>query len=833
MRLSIPRLRVVLIVGATLLVVVLAAFIGYGRYRSLMVYRRLLKRSGISLTHDTNGFTYSQSILNRKIFTLHAARATQLGSGKWALHDAELTLFDRAGNPADHIKGAEIDYDETTEVARAAGVVEMDVQPPQGLANSGRAVASGDVEGALTAAQTAPKTAMPIHVRTSGLVYQRKLGVATTDQRVEFEYGGMQCASMGAEFHSQENMLRLVSQVQMDGIAHGKPLHVTAASAEMDRDNNAATLQRPVIRSDGQTATSDDAVLDLRKDGSIERVRAGEHVQLRSATQQITAARLDATLNAQMLPEKAKLSGGVLLTSSDEKRPMHGSAAMVDALFNAQGAPTVVTATGDARLAMTDQRTMARGLRRSMEGAKIVATFVPGQRKAQSRLSEVHALGSAHAAGESMAAANKGEEAGVKSTQVWADDLRLLLAAGVDGKAQPSRMFAEGHTKLQQDAPRGAQEISSGATLEATFASAPKVGKVGAKDELTLESAVQSGKVTIHTRAASKVGSEEPGEVSTGSADRASYDGAAQLLTLSGNVHRDSAEASLIAQTVVIDEATQDANARGDVRATIEHPNKKTGESAAANPEPVTHLMAASAHFVQARKLAEFYGTDAQPARMWQEASQVQAATLLFDGVKRTLSARTAANGAQIHAVFAGTAAKPKPEAKPTTASIVRVSSLKMDYSELLREATFTGGVTIEGVAGEARGQSAVLFLSPAKSAATQGVATQANPLGGSVERMILSGKVQLEQPGRHGTGEQLLYTAATGSYVLTGTAAVPPRIVDAVQGTVTGATLVVSDVGNAAGSTIVVAGDAAVGKTQGGRVRSEINVKPKANERQ
>ena len=62
MQMSIQRLRWGLIAGALLLVVTLAAYIGYGRYRALQTYTRLLQRSGITITHETDGFTYSQSV---------------------------------------------------------------------------------------------------------------------------------------------------------------------------------------------------------------------------------------------------------------------------------------------------------------------------------------------------------------------------------------------------------------------------------------------------------------------------------------------------------------------------------------------------------------------------------------------------------------------------------------------------------------------------------------------------------------------------------------------------------------------------------------------------
>jgi lipopolysaccharide export system protein LptA len=832
MRLSISRLRGVLIAGAALLVLVLVAYIGIGRYRSLMVYRRLLKKSGVTFTQDTNGFTYSQSVLDRKIFTLHAAKATQLGSGKWALHDADLMLFDKTGAPSDHIVGSEIEYDETSQVVRAQGVVDMDLLPPQGLANSGRAV-TADAAGQPPAANKVP--AQPIHVRTSGLVYLRKLGIAATEKEVDFSYGGMKCTAIGADFDSGENTLRLLSQVHMQGVAHGQPLYMTATHADMNRDTNIANLTQPTVTSNGRSASADRAVLNLRKDGSIEHLQGIDNVVLRSETQRITAARLDATLNQQTLPEKARLTGDIVMTGTDPARPMHGSAATVDALFDAHGVPTTVTAMGGAKFSVLDRKADVRGLNRSMEGATIVALFVPGGGRSSARLSEVHAIGSGHAGGDSIVPVKgAGVAEGRKNTQVWGDDLRLAFVADADGKSQAHKLDATGHTRLQQDAPLGEETASTGDTLTVAFApEARAAGKIAATGGLGVASAVQTGHVTMNNRAASKVGSTEPGAISTGAADNASYDGAAQRLTLTGNAHLDGDNASMIAPTVVLDQVTQDTDARGGVQTTIVNA-KAPGANAQAAAAPVTHILSATAHFVHATRLAEFYGTDAQPAKMWQDASQVQAATLLFDGIHHTFSARGLAPGALIRAVFAGNPAAPKPGAAPKPANILRVASPKMDYNDLQREATFTGGVTMDGSTGQVRGDRAVVFLTPAAkpSVASQTPAPTPSPFGGSggqIDRVVVSGSVQMDQPGRHGTGDQILYTAADGRYILTGTPATPPCVVDTQQGTVTGATLLFSD----SGSTIVVAGDAGAAKTPGGRVRSEISVKPKAEERQ
>jgi lipopolysaccharide export system protein LptA len=59
------------------------------------------------------------------------------------------------------------------------------------------------------------------------------------------------------------------------------------------------------------------------------------------------------------------------------------------------------------------------------------------------------------------------------------------------------------------------------------------------------------------------------------------------------------------------------------------------------------------------------------------------------------------------------------------------------------------------------------------------------------VDRMTATGNVVLTSQDRRGTGTQLVYSSVTGEYVLTGTAAVPPKLSDPEQGTVTGETLI------------------------------------------
>ena len=849
MRLSIQRLRWVLIAGALLLTTVLAAYIGYGRYRAIKAYRQILSRSGVTLTHDSNGVTYSQSLRGRKIFTIRAKTESSMGDRKWALRDAEMLIYNRSGDHPDHIYGSEIEYDENAGIARAKGEVFMDLQPPQGLTEGGHATTSeAESHGATTPhqAQTSaqPGAAPIIHVRTSGLVYVRKLGIAATDQQVEFSYSGMQCTALGAEFNSGQNTLHLLANVRMDGSVRGKLLHVTASRADMERDANLAQFTSPVVTSEGRTAKSDSAVLHLRKDGSIARLEGLNHVVLNSDSRRITANHLDATLNQESIPRSARLSGNVMLSDTDSVRPMQGSASTLDIAFQPNGKPVNMVAGGGAKLSLIDHTSSPRGLARSIQGERIAALFEADKNGSSSRITEVHATGSAHAAGESFVALVRAAHIApdkalpIKNAQIWADDLKVLFRNGA-GTAKPQTVYGTGHTIFQQDAPQGAQATSDGDTLEVALDSGSYEVTTTDVNAMHIASAIQTGHVTIRNRAASKTGSSEPGPVSTASGDRATYDSTHDSITLTGTAHLFGDNSFIVAPVISLNQRTEDVDANGGVQVSFAGapfsgelgPN---GSSASPHSKPtsVTHILSSSAHFEHATKLATFYGTDPLPARMWQGASQVQAATLLFDGVQRTFSARPAKTEGLIHAIFASGPSDLKPSPSSRAPSIVRVASSKMDYNDLRHEATFSGAVALAEGEGKVLGEHAVVLLAtPESESATRVVGhvrSQPNPLSGSINRIVVYGSVKIEEPGRNGTGTELVYTAATESYILTGSSSAPPRIEDARQGSVTGATLLFSD----SGSTIVVAGDPNAPKSIGGRVRSETHLTPEKDER-
>jgi lipopolysaccharide export system protein LptA len=172
-------------------------------------------------------------------------------------------------------------------------------------------------------------------------------------------------------------------------------------------------------------------------------------------------------------------------------------------------------------------------------------------------------------------------------------------------------------------------------------------------------------------------------------------------------------------------------------------------------------------------------------------------------------------------------------------ADVVRVASRELVYSDEARKAEFTGGVEVESRDGSMRGLQVVVYLQPAQTgagkasslnsgkadgikASPSSVAGGGGFMAGSVERMVATGHIDMEQPGRRATGEQVVYTASDSMFVLTGTPSVLPKVTDDQRGTVTGTSLRF----HSGDDNIVVSNGGENGA--GERVRTETRVKNK-----
>ncbi len=299
----------------------------------------------------------------RTVYTIHAAKAVERSDGKMTLHDVGIVLYGRKQDRADRIYGKEFEYDQKNGVVRAIGEVHIDLQAPQATdANAKMDYAAGkDLSGAAghVAGEHESIDQRLIHVTTSGLVFLQKLGVAATDQDIEFASGGMTGHAVGADYNSDTGVVVLHSAVRVNGLQHGRPVVLTASHAVLDRPGQTVVLTQAKYMAvggaaggaEGETAQGQRVVVHLRSDGSAERVEAeGEVTLTNGAGGTMVAPRGEMVLNAQNQPQSAVMSGGVKYTEDDPLRQAQGEALEVRAAFDKKGHPEHVVMSGAVHL---------------------------------------------------------------------------------------------------------------------------------------------------------------------------------------------------------------------------------------------------------------------------------------------------------------------------------------------------------------------------------------------------------------------------------------------------------------------------------------------------
>ncbi len=232
------------------------------------------------------------------------------------------------------------------------------------------------------------------------------------------------------------------------------------------------------------------------------------------------------------------------------------------------------------------------------------------------------------------------------------------------------------------------------------------------------------------------------------------------------------------------------------------------------------HVLAARAEFNHDARHATFHGGAGIPARLWQGGSQVEAPTIEFSQTDKTLVA-TGQAAAPVRTVLVSGGATRSHAQGPARSQVMRVSSQTLRYTDADRRAQFGGGVVLQDADGTVRAAQVIALLK-SEDAATKASSSNRPTgfMGGGVDRVIADGGVDVTESGRRATGERLVYTAADGLFVMTGTASKPPEVVDEAQGTVTGAALQF----HAGDNSVMVLGST---KTEEGRrVRTETQVR-------
>jgi lipopolysaccharide export system protein LptA len=355
----------------------------------------------------------------------------------------------------------------------------------------------------------------------------------------------------------------------------------------------------------------------------------------------------------------------------------------------------------------------------------------------------------------------------------------------------------------------------------------------------SIQRAVQTGNVVLQQVLAKQTGATGGlggAQNSTATAARAEYIGATDTLTLTGKpIFRDGG-LEMTADRLEVERASGNMLAMGSVQTTV-RANKQTGSGGLLSGTLVTHVIARQARVLHVSQTVIFSGQ----ARLWQGGDSVEAPVIELSKKMQTLTAYGDESCNQcVHTTFPGQSSETalSEKSKPVKAgefadgtgrrgpSTFRVVSQRLLYSDAERTATFSDHVEAISSSGDVFADRAEVFLTPSNvhGQARSGIATEEtankssshskNAPPSSVERIVATGHVVVEQTGRRGTGTRLVYTASDEQFVLTGDAAHPPQVVDSIQGEVTGEVLTFSSETQA----IIVSGspnNAAVTKTR------------------
>lgn len=853
MRVSLERLRWSLLSLALLLALGVAAVLGYARWRVRRAVRDLPAKLGISIERSANGFDVSKSEGGRTLFTLHAAKMIQFkGRGTAALQDVSITLFDPDGAPADRIYGANFAYDPGQSVVRAQGAVQIDLwRTAEGKtaadkateAAAGRAAkgktgggAAAGLRGHGMAASPAGDSGNVVHVKTADLVFDQKTGMASTIRRIQFRVGNVSGSADGASFDAHAGTCILQSNVVFDADLRAGPLALRASHALFDRAERRLELLDGNAEYDSSHIWSDHTTVLFRPDGSADRIDLQGHVKTSKGGEMVVAPNERVIFGERSQPRQALLSGGVVFSRNDPARSLHGAAGSAIISFAARSMLRHAQLT-DA-VSVVDYEASGKSTRK-LSASKLDIDFA--EKAGQPVVSEAMAQGGAtlHVLAPSAGGAQQ-------ETQIRAD---RLLATLRDGHALAAvRGF--GHTMLAMTAPNGMVQTSTGDSIRMEFAAgsgaaaqtraeSAKPSKLAIKPgmQADLQSAEQEGNVVFIQQApqpaagSSRKEATQKGAFGYGplraTAQQVAFTAATNLIRLSGAGGKSAGAEEprveqeggfLTARTIEFNRATGDASAAGDVQATYydssaslpgspAQAGKKPGAASPASrvngagsaPEPL-HVVAARASLDRAGALTSFYGAPGREARLWQGADSISAPVLELSGKQRTLSAHgvSGAGGRPVHLVLTsasgpGTAFQGKEArgAVPGQPTVVQVSSGSLLYSDQDGKAQLRGGVVMQDDSGSVHSQEMDLALGsspgiPPKAAAAAG--------GRQVQSIVARGRVLLEQPGRRAAGSLLVYTADNGTFVLTGTAAAPPRLTDQRHGTMTGTSLIFND---------------------------------------
>ena len=720
----ITRLRRWFAAGAIAAVLIVAGMYFYARHRVQNALRQVPDKIGLDIQQTATGFTVSKSEQGRTLFKVQASKAVQFKQGGRAeLHNVTITLYGKDSTRFDQIYGDDFEYDQQSGDVIAKGEVQIDLEAnPQGLASPD---------------QAPPKELKnPIHLKTSGLVFNQKSGDAYTKERVDFQLPQATGSAVGVHYAAETNVLTMDSQVNMV-FTGATAATITADRARLSKDPHWVLMDRPHVQSGVQQCDSDHGTLFLKDDNTLDRVLAQDNVIIRSGGQsggQATADQLELKMADSGTIRTATLSGNVRAVAGGTQ-PIQANAGRTVMDFVGKNVLTKVHAEESVKLIQHQRPASGSSTAQDVELTSPAVDFFLKNGKVLNR-----------------AETSAGAQIAIRDAAPGSGSQTLATAgkfeARFDELGQLSSLHGAPNARIVSRNTGQPDRVSTSETLDAAFH--PQKG---------IDSLQQDGNVAYADGERRAFG------------DHARYTTADQILVLTGSPRVIDGGMTSTARFMRLNRATGEALADGDVKSTYND----------LKPQPDGAFLASSSPIhVTSQKMTMHGGNSSTAlytggARLWQDANAVEAPSIEFDRDHRSVLA-VAPAPQHVSTVLVQTD-------KSGNSTPVAVTSNRLTYTDSERKAHFEGNVVVKGADVTITADRADAFLEARGNPAASPAVSQA----GKLDRIVATDQVVITQPNRRGVGEHLVYLAGEDKFVLTGGS---PSIFDAERGKITGVSL-------------------------------------------
>jgi lipopolysaccharide export system protein LptA len=744
-------LRILLLLAVTgMLAVVVSDYLGTQRAGSAGQVHEP-KEIPRNLDSKASRWTWSQSSANERKVEIHADTVEQIrDTTLLQLRGVELLIYRSDSQSYDRIVSDSARFDGETlysegEVTVLLGLMEGD---------SGRG------------------GSQPTKIRSTGVTFQSKTGVASTDRYTEYEFEGGVGHSVGSFYDSVHRYFRMNSEAYVERRASTPgqpPLQIRAGELTYYEVDQRVDLKKgAALDRGGQKLDAAEAFVHL-DEGVIRLITAtdarGEQRQA-SRIVRFETPRLDARYSPQQVLEHINGRGPSVMTSASET--------------------SVIRAQGD----------------------QIDLNYQTPEGTLESVLRETYVSESA------FLEAKPGPDSTTKNGQIRRISSEILHLKMDD--AGEDMEFVEtlkrGRLDLMPVEPDGSRDVLEADRIKMFYAAGNRMEKLQAAGSVSLErqpqvqvagsKAGRKAAPPLHTFSGGLLGEFDPdsGDLRVlrqwgdfrfeqgdrhGRAQEAQFDLAANQIELRNQAEVWDPNSRTSANHLTLDENSGDFTAQGGVASVYQEEN--TGESGSGTGEtggdlftPSEPVYATAERMVSNQRsgLLEYHGK----ARLWQGTDRVEAQQIRIERHQRKLTAE-----GNVVSVIAERDEDPAadPGAHRTGAAAsgrpVQVRADAMQYEEATRRVDYDGHVELQRDALRVKAQELDAWLAPPGQA------------GNRLEKAVARGSVEIVEttthakPLRWGFGEQAQFHPAEDKVILAGE---PARVINARQDTTRGSEL-------------------------------------------